>query len=181
MGNFPGLTTISEGDHEHWQDAVCASHGVHPLVEFLQNRFAVPRRCESAFVVGSRTLSSHGFCAVDLARISSRHRGKPGGKPQQTLWPGVSLPDQEKYACRSQRPHTRISLVTLHDSGKTRPGDELHDLCKQRLASVHGQPPESLSTPGSYPFLAICSSNRHQTKLPLNPHPASFSSFAGII
>jgi hypothetical protein len=37
MVNLPRLTTFSEGDHEHWQDAVCASHGVHPLVEFLQN------------------------------------------------------------------------------------------------------------------------------------------------
>ncbi len=86
-----------------------------------------------------------------------------------------------KVLGRRQRPHTRISLVTLHDSGETRPRDELHDLYKQCLADVHGQPQESLSIPGSYPFLAVCSSNLHQTRLPLNPRPVSFSSFTGII
>jgi hypothetical protein len=118
MGNFPGLISISEGDHEHWQDAVCASHGVQPLVEFLQNRFAVPRRCESAFFVGGRALSSHGFCAVDLARISSRHRGKLGGKPQQALRYGVSLPDQEKYACGGQREQVFENLGPRHQGAR---------------------------------------------------------------
>jgi len=82
---------------------------------------------------------------------------------------------------RRQRPHTRISLVMPHNSGETRPGNELHDLCKQSLADFHSQPPESLSIPGSYPFLAACGSNQHQTKLTLYPRPVIFSSFAGII
>lgn len=116
--------------------------------------------------------------AIEFARVCSQARLDVSQRlvPRQLR----KSHDSKVLGCR-QRPHTRISLVTLHDSGKTRPGDELHDLCKQRLADVHGQPPESLSIPGSYPFLAVCSSNRHQTKLPLNPHPVSFSSFTGII
>jgi hypothetical protein len=53
-------------------------------------------------------------------------------------------------------------------------------LCKQRLADVHRQPPESLSIPGSYPFLALCSSNRHQTKLASNPRPVTILRSAGL-
>ena len=116
--------------------------------------------------------------AVELARVCSQARLDVS----QRLAPR-QLPKShgsKVLGCR-QRPHTRIASVPRNNSGKTRPGDELHDLCKQRLADVHGQPPESLSIPGSYPFLALCSSNRHQTKLPLNPRPVSFSSFTGII
>lgn len=82
---------------------------------------------------------------------------------------------------RRQKPHLRICLVTLHNYGKTQPRYELHDLCKQRLADVHGQPQELLSIPESYPFLAVCSLNRHNTKSLLNPLPVSFSALAGII
>ena len=103
MGNFPGLTMIPGVDDEHRQDVVCTSHGVHPLVEFFQNCCAVPRRCGYAVFVGRRALSSHGFCAVDVARVSSRHRGEPGGEPEQTLWNGVSFPGQEKHLGRCQR------------------------------------------------------------------------------
>jgi hypothetical protein len=60
--------------HEHRQTVVCISHGVHPLVEFLQNCDALPGRCGRWVFVGGRALSSHGFCAVDGAR----DRGEPG-------------------------------------------------------------------------------------------------------
>ena len=103
MGNFPELTMIPGVGREHRQDVVCTSHGVHPLVEFLQNREALPGRYGCAVFVGSRALSSPGFCAVDLARISARHRGKPGGKSEQALWHGVSFPYQEKHLGRCQR------------------------------------------------------------------------------
>ena len=92
MGNFPVLTIIPGVGHEHRQDVVCTSHGVHPLVEFLQNCCSVPRRCEGAVFFGLRALSSHGLCAVDVAKVSARHRCKPGSKPKQTLWRGVGNP-----------------------------------------------------------------------------------------
>jgi hypothetical protein len=53
-------------------------------------------------------------------------------------------------------------------------------LRKQRLASVHDHPPRLLSIPGSYPFLALCSSNRHQTKLASNPRPVTILRSAGL-
>jgi hypothetical protein len=52
-------------------------------------------------------------------------------------------------------------------------------LRKQRLADVHDHPRGLLSIPGSYPFLALCSSNRHTTKLASNPRPAKISASAG--
>ena len=89
--------------HEHRQDVVCTSDAVHPLVEFLQVGETLPGRCGRAVFVGSRALSRHGFSAVDAARVSSRHRGEPVREPEQTLWDGVSLPDQEKRLGRCQR------------------------------------------------------------------------------
>ena len=77
MGNFPGLTMIAGVGHEHRQDVVCTSHGVHPLVEFFQNREALPGRCESAFLVGFRALSRDGLCAAHMERVAQRHRGEP--------------------------------------------------------------------------------------------------------
>lgn len=103
MGNFPGLKTILGGDHKHRQDAVFASHGGHPLVEFHQDRYAVKRRGESGFLVGFRALSRDGRCATDMGRVAQRHRGKPGREPEQTLRYGISIRDPEKYACRGQR------------------------------------------------------------------------------
>ena len=114
--------------------------------------------------------------AIEFARVRPQARLDVSKRLSQSQ---LRKSHDSKVLGRRQRPHTRISLVTLHDSGETRPGDGLHDLCKQRLADVHGQPPESLSIPGSYPFLALCSSNRHQTKLASNPHPATIFGSAG--
>ncbi len=50
---------------------------------------------------------------------------------------------------------------------KACPRDEFHDLRKQRLANVHGKPPGLVSIPKSYPVLAVCRSNRLQTKYSL--------------
>ena len=92
--------------------------------------------------------------AIEFARVRPQARLDVSKRLSQSQ---LRKSHDSKVLGRRQRPHTRISLVTLHDSGETRPGDELHDLCKQRLADVHGQPPESLSIPGSYPFFALCS------------------------
>jgi len=78
-----------------------------------------------------------------------------------------------------QGTHSRVAFVPRNDLGETRPRDELHDLRKQRLADVHDHPRGLLSIPGSYPFLALCSSNRHTTKLASNPRPAKISASAG--
>ena len=56
----------------------------------------------------------------------------------------------------------RVARVAIHDPRKTRPGDELHNLCKQRLADIHGSSPR-LSIPGNYTIMRIRTSNRHQS------------------
>lgn len=48
-----------------------------------------------------------------------------------------------------QAAHSEIATITRHGSCKTGPRNELHDLCKQRLARVHSLLPEKL-TSGSY-------------------------------
>jgi hypothetical protein len=103
MGKFSGLTMIPGVGHEYRQDVLRKSDEVHPLVEFLQNRKALPGRCGCAVFVGGRALSSHGFCAVDLARVSARYWGEPGSESEHALWLGVSLLDQEKHVGRCQR------------------------------------------------------------------------------
>ncbi len=85
-----------------------------------------------------------------------------------------------KVLARRQRPRPRIASVPRNNAEETRPRDEPHDLCKQRLVDVLDQPPESLSTTGSYPFFALCSINQHQTELTLNPNPVSFYSLPRI-
>ena len=79
MGNFPGLTMIPGVGDELRQDVVYISHGVHPLVEFLQNCEALTGRCGCAVFVGGRALFSHGFRVVDVARVSSKKLGLVGG------------------------------------------------------------------------------------------------------
>jgi hypothetical protein len=66
MGNFPGLTMIPGVGHEHRQDVVCTSYGVHLTVEVFQNCEALPGRYGRTVFVGGRALSSNGFCEVDL-------------------------------------------------------------------------------------------------------------------
>jgi len=116
--------------------------------------------------------------AIEFVRVRAQPRLDVSRRPSPLQ---LRKSHDSKLLGRRQRPHACISLITLQNSGETRPRDELHDLCKQRLADVHGQPPESLATPGSYPFLPVYNSNRHQTKLPPIPRPVNFFSFARII
>ena len=38
-------------------------------------------------------------------------------------------------------PHAHVARVALHNAGKARPRNELHDLREERLADIHGSSP----------------------------------------
>ena len=71
-----------------------------------------------------------------------------------------------------QASHAGIARIAIHDASKARPGNKLHDLCKQRLACVHGMAPRIL-TPGIYPKTQKQDSNRHQAKSAEKPRQNS--------
>ena len=64
--------------------------------------------------------------------------------------------------------HAGIARVAIHDARKARPRNELHHLCKQRLADIHGLPP-GISPEGNYTKMRIQGSNRHQEKSAAKP------------
>jgi hypothetical protein len=63
----------------------------------------------------------------------------------------------------TQAPHANVAAILRHNAIETRPWDEIHDLRKQRPASVHGDVPDRKNR-GNYRKTVIPSSNRHQTK-----------------
>ncbi len=77
-----------------------------------------------------------------------------------------------KLLATRQASHAGIARIAIHDASKARPGDKLHDLCKQRLAYVHGMAPRIL-TPGIYPKTQKQDSNRHQAKSAEKPRQNS--------
>src|ERR1700676_171103 len=64
--------------------------------------------------------------------------------------------------------YTGIASVAIHDARETCPRNKLHDLCKQRLAGIHGLP-SRVSTPESYTKMRNQDSNRHQIKSACRP------------
>jgi len=110
--------------------------------------------------------------AVEFARVGTKacldiaKRLAPG-QSRKGYYPKV-------LGCR-QRSYSGVASVAIDNARKACPRNELHDLRKQRLANVHGNPPGLVSIPQSYPVLAVCRSNRHQTKLLSNPSPATVS------
>src|SRR3984893_1033482 len=63
----------------------------------------------------------------------------------------------------TQAPHANVAAILRHNAIETRPWDEIHDLRKQRPASVQGDVPDRKNR-GNYRKTVIPSSNRHQTK-----------------
>lgn len=64
--------------HEREQDAVCADHRVDSMDKLFAHR-ATPRgRFGCASDELRRTVSGHGPCSTDLARVHARHRSYPG-------------------------------------------------------------------------------------------------------
>ena len=61
--------------HEHWQNTVCASHGVRALEELWPHHRSIWRRLGCAHPELRRFVSCHGLYAVDVARILARYRG----------------------------------------------------------------------------------------------------------
>ncbi len=68
--------------------------------------------------------------------------------------------------CR-QRSHSDVAPVAIDNARKACPKNELHDLRKHRFAKAHGKSPDLVAILQSYPVLAVCRSNRHQTKCSL--------------
>ena len=79
----PGVT------HERGQDAVCASDGVRAMEDLRPHHRAPPWRCWRADLGLCRSVSRHGLCTIDVARVAARYRGLPGSQSRQAVSHGA--------------------------------------------------------------------------------------------